>query len=335
MRSVVWSSAVWRSVASRSVASRSVVLRSVILSGVVLSATIATGCDRAGAPAAAGTNASNTSGAGKVQIVAAENFWASIASQIAGSRGEVSAIIADPAQDPHDYQPTTADARAVSGARLAIVNGVGYDRWASQLLSASPAPHRVVLNIGELFALKEGDNPHRWYDPADVDAVANRIAEDLKRLDPEHAGVYDQQLASFEQRRLARYHALIAGIARRYAGVPIGASESIFAMQAPALGLRLITPPTFMNAISEGSDVSAQDVLRTQRQITGRQIKVWIYNRQNATPQIQRLNALARAHGIPVVTVTETLAPESASFEEWQSDQLARLAQALREATGR
>jgi zinc/manganese transport system substrate-binding protein len=302
---------------------------------LVLGAILATGCGRAGTPTSNGTNAASTSGIGKVQIVAAENFWASIAAQIAGNRGEVSAIIADPAQDPHDYQPTTADARAVSGARLAIVNGVGYDRWASQLLSASPAPHRVVLNVGKLFALKEGDNPHRWYDPADVEAVANRIAEDLKRVDPAHAGVYDQQLASFEQRQLAHYHALIAGIARRYAGVSVGASESIFAMQAPSLGLRLITPPAFMNAISEGSDVSAQDLLTAQRQITGRQIKVWIYNRQNATPQIQRLNALARAHGIPVVTVTETLTPESASFEEWQSDQLSRLAQALREATRR
>ena len=106
-------------------------------------------------------------------------------------------------------------------------------------------------------------------------------------------------------------------------------------MQAPSLGLRLITPRAFMNAISDGSDVTAQDLLTTQRQITGRQIKVWIYNRQNATPQIQRLNALARAHGIPVLTVTETLTPESASFEEWQSDQLSHLALALREATRR
>src|SRR5437764_1874882 len=163
-----------------------------VLSAFVFSATVATGCGRAGTPTSNGTNAANTSGAGKVQIVAAESFWASIAAQIAGSRGEVSAIIADPAQDPHDYQPTTADARAVSGAQLAIVNGVGYDRWASQLLSASPAPHRLVLNIGEVFALKEGDNPHRWYEPADVEAVANRIAEDLKHLDPEHAGVYNQ-----------------------------------------------------------------------------------------------------------------------------------------------
>jgi zinc/manganese transport system substrate-binding protein len=117
--------------------------------------------------------------------------------------------------------------------------------------------------------------------------------------------------------------------------VPVGASESIFALQSPALGLRLITPTGFMKAISEGTDVSAQDTITAERQISQRQIKVWIYNSQNATPQIQGLNALARAHGIPVTTVTETLTPKSDNFEQWQTAQLQRLAAALHQAKGR
>jgi zinc/manganese transport system substrate-binding protein len=124
-------------------------------------------------------------------------------------------------------------------------------------------------------------------------------------------------------------------IRSRYAGVPVGASESIFALQAPALGLDLRTPYGYMKAISEGTDPSAQDKQAVDRQITGRQIKVWIYNAQNATPDIQRLNAEARAAGIPIVTVTETLTPASASFEAWQAAQLRALAAALHSATGR
>ena len=117
--------------------------------------------------------------------------------------------------------------------------------------------------------------------------------------------------------------------------MPVGASESIFALQSPALGLRLITPYSFMKSISEGTEVTAQDTVTTQRQITAHQIKVWIYNSQNATPEIQRLNALALAAHIPTATITETLSPSNATFEQWQVAQLERIAQALHTATGR
>jgi len=117
--------------------------------------------------------------------------------------------------------------------------------------------------------------------------------------------------------------------------VPVGASESIFALLAPALGLHLITPPSFLNAISEGTEVTAQDTSTTERQITGHAIKVWVYNAQNVTPEIQRLNGLARANRIPIATVTETLSPAGDSFEQWQVHQLRGLQAALHETTGR
>jgi zinc/manganese transport system substrate-binding protein len=289
---------------------------------------LAAGCGGGASTAAGGSDS-------PVQVVAAENFWGSIATQLGGSRAHVTSLIVDPAEDPHDYQPKASDARTLATAQLVIVNGVGYDPWASKLLAANPSPGRVVLNVGNRFGLVDGDNPHRWYSPAEVEAVAAEITSDLKQLDPKQAAYYTQQATAFERHGLASYHALIASIRRRYAGVPVGASESIFALQSPALGLRLITPTGFMKAISEGTDVSAQDTITAERQISQRQIKVWIYNSQNATPQIQRLNALARAHGIPIATVTETLTPTSDNFEQWQTAQLQRLAAALHQATGR
>ena len=117
--------------------------------------------------------------------------------------------------------------------------------------------------------------------------------------------------------------------------MPVGASESIFALQAPALGLKLITPYSFLKAISEGTEVTAQDTATTERQLTSGAIKVWVYNSQNVTPEIQRLNGLARAHGIPIATVTETLSPATDSFQQWQVSQLTGLAAALHRATGR
>ncbi len=270
-----------------------------------------------------------------VAIVAAENFWGSIAAQLAGTQGGVQSIIVNPAQDPHSYEPTAADARALASARIVIVNGVGYDGWASRLLAANPTPGRVILNVGDLLGLHEGDNPHRWYSPVDVRLVAEQITADLIRLDPRHTAYLRHRQAVFENRGLARYRALIAAIKTRYTGVPVGASESIFALLAPALGLRLITPYGFMRAITEGTEVGAADLATAERQISSGVMKVWVYNSQNATPEVQQLTARARARGIPVVSITETPSPAGASFEQWQVAQLERLEAALHQATGR
>ncbi len=270
-----------------------------------------------------------------VAVVAAENFWGSIATQIAGNRSAVESIITNPAQDPHSYEPSANDARLLATSQLAIVNGVGYDPWAAKLLAANPDGKRVVLTVGSELKLHDGDNPHRWYSPADVDSLAYYITADLSKLDPKNADFYARRLATFETKDLHAYHELIGQIKHRYQGVPVGASESIFELQAPALGLDLVTPKSFMKAISEGTEVSAQDTITTQDQIARHQIKVWIYNSQNATPQIQRLNGLARANHIPVVAITETLTPSTATFEQWQVAQLERIERALHEATGR
>jgi zinc/manganese transport system substrate-binding protein len=285
--------------------------------------------------AAAGCGATAISNSGPFRIVAAESFWGSIAAQLGGDLASVQSIISNPAQDPHSYEPTAQDARALATAQLAILNGVGYDPWAPKLIAANPTSGRTVLTVGDLFGLKDGDNPHRWYDPAEVEAVANAITADLKKLDPKHASYFDHQRRAFETKKLGTYHQLIAQIKRRFAGTPVGASESIFALQAPALGLKLITPYSFMKAISEGIEVTAEGTLTTQRQLRNREAKVWLYNSQNATPAVQQLNALAREHDIPVATITETLTPAGASFEQWQVAQLRRIEQALHAATGR
>ena len=302
------------------------------LAGLMLTAALArslAACGSGAPPSGGGA------GAGGVRVVAAESFWGSIASQLGGDRASVRSIVADPDQDPHSYEPTPADARALATAQLVILNGVGYDAWAPRLLAANPVSGRVVLTVGDLLGLKQGDNPHRWYDPDDVEAVANAITADLERLDPKGAATYARRRALLDARGLARYHALIAAIRARYAGVPVGASESVFALQAPALGLRLITPAGFMNAIGEGAEVSAQDTATVQRQLSRHEVEVWIYNSQNATPDVQRLTALARARHLPVATVTETMVPASATFEQWQVAQLERIRRALRQATGR
>jgi zinc/manganese transport system substrate-binding protein len=270
-----------------------------------------------------------------LQVVAAESFWGSIAAQLGGDRVHVTSVITSPATDPHTYEPTAADARAMAGAQMAIVNGIGYDPWAAKLIAANPVDGRTVLTVGDLVGIKPGGNPHRWYSPSDVQKVIDRIVRDYTRLDPKSAGYFKRQKARFESRGLGRYTRLIATIKRKYHGVQVGASESIFEPLAQALGLKLVTPASFLKAISEGTEPTAADKTTVDRQIKSRRIKVWVLNSQNSTPDVARITGAARKKGIPVTTITETPAPASVRFQDWQSRQLEALAAALAKATGR
>ena len=286
--------------------------------------------------AACGTTfQSAASSGGPVQVVAAENFWGSIAAQVGGSHVHVTSIIVDPNADPHSYEPTTADARTVVQAQYIIVNGAGYDPWADKLLQANPVNGRKELNVGDFNGKHEGDNPHMWYNPGYVTAVANKIRDDLKALDPVDAAAFDQSAQAFLTTGLKQYHDLIAAIKAKYNGIPVGATESIFSYLAPALGLDLITPYSYLKAVSEGQDISAADEATVEQQITQKQVKVLIYNSQNTPNNIQALINRARTNHIPVATITETLTPATASFQGWQSAQLQGIQSALARATGK
>ena len=272
---------------------------------------------------------------GKLQVVAAENFWGSIASQLGGSKVAVQSIIVNPSTDPHSYEPTASDGVALAKSQMAIVNGIGYDAWASKLLAANPSSSRKVLDVGDLLGLVEGDNPHQWYSPSSVRRVVAQIVADYEQLDPKDSAYFDRQRTRFETQGLGEYGRLIAAIRARYAGVPVGYSESIFQPLGEALGLKLLTPYSFAKAIAEGTDVSAADKQTVDTQAQNRLIRVWVYNSQNATPDVQRVNQLARAAHIPITTITETLSPASATFEQWQVAELQNLQQALHQATGK
>jgi zinc/manganese transport system substrate-binding protein len=268
-------------------------------------------------------------------VAAAENVWGSIASQLGGSRVRVASIITNPDTDPHSYEPTASDARTVASARYVLYNGIGYDPWVPKLVDADAQRGREVLNVGALVGVKDGGNPHRWYSPSDVARVIDRITGDYTRLDPAGASYFDQRRSAFITIGLARYHSLISDIEARYAGVPVGASESIFAPLAAALSLDLVTPPSFLTAVSEGAEPSAADKVTIDAQFRSRQIKVYVFNNQNSTPDVRAQVDKAKAAGIPITAITETLAPASASFQAWQVAQLLALESALSRATAR
>jgi zinc/manganese transport system substrate-binding protein len=283
------------------------------------------GCGGAGSTAAT---------EGKLNVVAAEDFWGSIAEQVGGDRVAVTDIITNPAADPHDYEPTADDGRALAGAQVSIVNGIGYDEWASKLLAANADDSRVEVSVSDVLGLKSGDNPHQWYSPESVEAVTAAIVKAYEEADPGHDSYYEAQGKKFDTQGLTRYHQLIDKIKGEFAGTKVGASESIFEPLAPALGLDLITPAGFMDGIAEGTEPSPSQKVTADQQLADRAISLWVYNSQNATPDVKRLNEAAEANGIPIATVTETLTPEGASFQAWMVRELEAIDQALRDGSG-
>jgi zinc/manganese transport system substrate-binding protein len=278
-----------------------------------------------------GVTADATAGPGGtrvIDVVAAENFWGSLVSQLGGSHVRVLSILSDPNADPHDYESSARDARAAAAARYVVQNGAGYDAWMTKLLAANPEPGRRVYDIGATLGKRPGDNPHLWYDPAYVTAACDHIEADLKALDPKDAGYFTARRAAVAT-AFAPIRAELARIHREDAGRPVASTESIFAYLAAYLGLRLISPPAFMNAVAEGNDPPVASVAEFEHQLAARQATVLVYNKQTATALTTSVRGIAASHHIPVVGVTETIQPPGQSFERWFGAELAALARAL------
>jgi zinc/manganese transport system substrate-binding protein len=271
-------------------------------------------------------------GSTTISVVAGQNFWGSLATELGGSKVSVQSVVTDPNADPHEYESSSADARAFAEAKLVILNGAGYDAWGQKLLDANPSQGRQVLTIAELLGKKEGDNPHFWYSPEYVAQVADKITAEYRSIDSADAEYFDQQRSRLAA-NLKPYTDEIATIKQKYSGAPIGSTESIFVYMANALGLNLTTPAEFMNAVAEGNDPPAGAVVAFQNQISGNQIRVLVYNTQTTTAVTTNIKSLAASHHIPSVGVSETIQPLNLNFQDWQLRQLKSLEAALQSTT--
>lgn len=261
-----------------------------------------------------------------IPVVAAESAYGDIARAIGGDRVVVTSILANPAQDPHLFEATPTVVRQTAAARLVIVNGADYDPWVDKLLSASPRPGRVVISAAALLHRKAGDNPHLWYDPATMPAVATAIAGALAGMDPAHAAEYAARLAAVRA-ALARIDQRVAAMKASYAGTPITATEPVFGLLTDAIGLENRNRG-FQRAVMNDTEPSARDLAAMERDLRERKVKVLIDNRQVTDKLTQRLHAIAAAAGVPVVGVTETL-PAGMDYVDWVLGELDALDKAL------
>lgn len=256
-----------------------------------------------------------------LQVVAAENFWGSLVTQLGGSHVHVTSVVSDPNADPHEYESNTTTAKEFATADYVVVNGAGYDSWANKLLGADSNGSRRVLAIADLLGKKEGDNPHFWYNPAYVNKSILQMKQDLITLDPNDSAYFEQQYKTL-QNNLLPYQQRIAALKVSSSGVKVAATEDIFQYLSDAAGLDLISPEEFIQAVAEGNDPSATSVVTFQNQLQTRQPKILVYNEQTVTPLTESIKSLAKANNIPIVGITETIQPPNASFQDWMSAEI-------------
>jgi zinc/manganese transport system substrate-binding protein len=269
-----------------------------------------------------------TNSGGLVQIVAGENFWGSLISQLGGTHVSVASIATDPNADPHQYQTSAADAQLFANACLVIVNGAGYDAWALSLIAASNSQNQTVLNVQELLGQPVATNPHFWYSPYYVNDTVKAMYRDLVKIDPADSTYYRQQYARLNS-SLGVYNARIHEIAQKFAGTKVAATEDIFVYLANATKLDLISPPAFMQAVAEGNDPPASSVVTFQQQIQNKSVTLLVYNQQTVTPLTQDIKAMAKQNNIPTVGITETVQPPDMQFQAWMNAELILLQDGL------
>jgi len=259
--------------------------------------------------------------------VAAENFYGDIAGQIAGAQAQITSIMSDPNIDPHEYESNVDNAKSVADANLVIENGSGYDTWMDKLLSASPNPSRIVITGYDVALVHLPENEHVWYNVDNTEAIAKAIRDALVKLDPAHTADFNANFTTFAQ-SLTQIRDKMAEIKANYQGTPVGLTETVYLYQALPMGSRSLPPFAFQKAIAEGNDPPVDAALAAEAQVTGKKMKALIYNAQTVNKITTKLLNEAKAEGIPVVPVTETM-PPGMHYQSWMLDQLNQLERAF------
>jgi zinc/manganese transport system substrate-binding protein len=264
-----------------------------------------------------------------ISVVAAENFYGSIAQQLGGKYVTVTSLITNPNADPHLYESSAQDASYVASAKVVILNGVGYDDFMNKLLGAAHSINQQVISAAQILNVTTaGANPHLWYDVPKMTQLARAITASYIVKDPTHKVSYEQNLSRFD-RSLQPLLATINQIKQRYSGTNVAYTEPVPGYLLAAAGLTVKTPIGFAKAVEDGDDPSPADTGTMDSLMKNKQVTLLLYNAQTVSPVTQHVKTLAQQAGIPVIGVTETMPTGEPTYQAWQQTQLNELLNAL------
>ena len=260
-----------------------------------------------------------------VSVVASTSVWGSIAEVVGGDYVQVQSIIDNPAEDPHSYEATPADAAAIADAQLVVYNGGGYDTFVDNVLEDDGAVKRIdAFTVG---GHQQGSNPHVFYDLGTVSLVAGAVADQLAAVDPTHATDYRSNAEKFTD-QVHGIEATQRGIAAAHVGASAIATEDITQYLETAIGLTDRTPEGFFKAVAADSDPAPADIATVLDMVNSHGVQVVLFNPQTDTAVTRRIVDAASTAGVPVVEVRETL-PAATDFLTWQRHTVEQLSAAL------
>ncbi len=266
---------------------------------------------------------------GPINVVGVENEYADVVSQIGGKFVKVVAIETDPNTDPHSFEASPSVAKQIAAAGLIVVNGVGYDDWADKIMSATPRPNRKVINVQKLLGLPDDTkNPHLWYDPKTMPAVAKAVADSLAELKPSQASYFHASADKFVA-SLKPWTEAIAAFKAKYENTPVATTEPVSDYLLQAMGFKLMTPFSLEKAIMDGTDPSPQDVTAQNDLFANHNVKVFAYNQQVTDALTKSFLDNAKKAGIPVVCVYETMPMPGYDYQSWMLAETAALQKAV------
>jgi zinc/manganese transport system substrate-binding protein len=270
---------------------------------------------------------SNASGV--VVAVGAENEYANVIGQIGGRYVSVTAVESNPNTDPHTFEASTSVAQALSSAQLVVQNGLGYDSFMDKIEAGSPDPARKVIDVQSLLGLPDSTpNPHLWYSPTTMPAVAKAIASRLSALRPAHAAYFEANLRSFDA-SLKPLMQAIGQFRADYPGTPVAVTEPVGDYLLQAAGTRNLTPFGLQASVMNGVDPAPQYVALQDNLFRDHKVKVFLYNRQVVDSLTQSFLSTARRYGIPVVAVYETMPTPGYDYQSWMLAEVHALQRAV------
>jgi zinc/manganese transport system substrate-binding protein len=266
---------------------------------------------------------------GVIVAVGAENQYANVIAQVGGAYVKVSAIESNPNTDPHSFEASPSVAEVVGAARLVVQNGVGYDTFMERIESASPSSSRRVIDVQKLLGLPDSTpNPHLWYRPGTMAAVAEALAADLAALQPAHAAYFRANATAFV-RSLSPWYQALKRFAAEYPATPVATTEPVGDYMLEAAGTKNLTPFSLQSDIMNGVDPAPQDVTLQDELFSQHRVKVFVYNQQVTDSLTQSFLEAAKRSGIPVVGVYETMPNPGFDYQSWMLAEVEALHEAL------
>ncbi|MGN1272649.1 MAG: metal ABC transporter solute-binding protein, Zn/Mn family [Lactobacillus sp.] len=265
------------------------------------------------------SNSSKADNNGKISIVTTTNVYADIAKNIVGKYGTTNAIIKNSATDPHDFEPTTENAKELSKANIIVANGLGYDDWMNKL--ASSVNKKPTLVGEDLMKLKKGDNPHIWYNLSMPTKYVDYLVKRLSKLDPKHKAYFEANGKKYLA-KINKIRSLIKS--SKKTNKPVFVSEPVFDYALEEAGYK-IGDKEFEKAVENNTDPSPKTLNKMTSDIKNKKIAFFVNNTQSSSSTVNTLVKLAKENNIPVLNVRETI-PNHMTYLNWMRKNYQNLA---------